>query len=82
MEAKGCWRVHSLTHFSETGKWSKSFRQPKSSPVARAVPELLRWAVLTSALSAFLGQIPTTSSPSTLQEGGREGEREGEREGV
>lgn len=56
-----------LTNFSGIGKWSNSFTHPKSSPVATAVPEWLRWAVLTSALSAFLGHIPNTSFPRTLQ---------------
>ena len=69
--------LSALTNFSVIGKWSNSLTQPKSSPVTTAVPEWLRWAVFTSALSAFLGQIPITSSPSTLYQ--RE-ERERERE--
>ncbi len=55
------------TYFSVRGKPLKSLTQPQSSPVATAFPLWLTWAVFTSALSAFLGQIPTTSQPSTLQ---------------
>ena len=53
------------TSFDEQGK-SKSLTWPKSSPVATALPACDTHAVFTSALLAFLGQIPTTSLPSTL----------------
>lgn len=63
-----------LTNFSVHGK-SKSFTSPKSSPVTMFRPAWVTHAQLTSALSAFRGQIPMTSSPRTLfqQKGGLEG---------
>lgn len=55
-----------LTNFSGHGK-SNSFTIPKSSPVTMLRPEWDTQVLVTSALSVFLDQIPTTSSPRTLQ---------------
>lgn len=55
-----------LTNFSEQGK-SKSLMRPKSSPVTRLQPAWETQAQLTSALSAFRGQTPRTSSPRMLE---------------
>ena len=63
-------QVSLLTLTSEQGKLN-SLTYPKSSPVARAVPRCDRWAQFTSALLESLGQIPTTSFPSTLIKGER-----------
>lgn len=57
---------HWLTNFSEQGK-SKSLMSPKSSPVTRLQPVWETQAQLTSALSAFRGQTPRTSSPRMLE---------------
>lgn len=54
-----------LTNFSVHGK-SNSFTRPKSSPVTIFRPAWVTQAQLTSALSAFRGQIPMTSSPRML----------------
>lgn len=54
-----------LTNFSVHGK-SNSFTRPKSSPVTIFRPAWVTHAQLTSALSAFRGQIPMTSSPRML----------------
>lgn len=54
-----------LTNFSVHGK-SNSFTRPKSSPVTIFSPAWVTHAQLTSALSAFRGQIPMTSSPRML----------------
>lgn len=54
-----------LANFSVHGK-SKSFTRPKSSPVTIFRPAWVTHAQLTSALSAFRGQIPMTSSPRML----------------
>ena len=56
-----------LTNFSSTGNESNSLIVPKSSPVATALPEEDTCVVFMSALSAFFGQIPSTSSPRILQ---------------
>lgn len=56
-----------LTNFSVHGK-SKSFTSPKSSPVTIFRPAWVTHAQLTSALSAFRGQMPMTSSPRMLFE--------------
>lgn len=55
----------SLTNFSVQGK-SKSLTSPKSSPETMFRPVWLTQAQLTSALSAFRGQMPMTSSPRML----------------
>lgn len=54
-----------LTNFSMHGK-SNSLTSPKSSPVTMFRPAWVTQAQLTSALSAFRGQIPMTSSPRML----------------
>lgn len=54
-----------LTNFSGHGK-SNSFTIPKSSPVTMLRPEWETQAQVTSALSVLRDQIPTTSSPRTL----------------
>lgn len=54
-----------LTNFSGHGK-SNSFTIPKSSPVTMLRPEWDTQAQLTSAFSVLRDQIPTTSSPRTL----------------
>ena len=55
-----------LTNFSLAGNWN-SLTSPWSSPVAKARLVFDKCAQFTSALSAFFGHIPTTSSPSTLK---------------
>ena len=57
-----------LTNFSGHGK-SNSFTIPKSSPVTTLRPEWDTQAQVTSALSVLRDQIPTTSSPRTLDTG-------------
>lgn len=59
-------RGHKLTNFSVQGK-SNSLTNPKSSPVTMFRPPWDTHAQLTSALSAFRGQIPKTSSPRMLK---------------
>lgn len=54
-----------LTNLSGHGK-SKSLTIPKSSPVTTLRPEWETQAQVTSALSVFRDQMPTTSSPRTL----------------
>lgn len=65
LTADGGWEGK-LTNFSVQGK-SKSLTNPRSSPVATFRPAWDTQAQITSALSAFLGQIPKTSSPRMLQ---------------
>lgn len=64
-QSKLCINTPILTNFSGHGK-SNSFTIPKSSPVTMLRPEWDTQAQVTSALSVLRDQIPTTSSPRTL----------------
>lgn len=57
--------INILTNFSGQGK-SNNLTIPKSSPVTMLRPEWDTQAQMTSALSVLRDQIPTTSSPRTL----------------
>lgn len=55
-----------ITHLLTLAGYRKSFTNPKSSPVAKTVPSLVRHEAVTSVTSPIIGQMPSQQEPKTL----------------